>query len=191
MEIPKPIFIREAEPRTYLHKKTGYYYSHPMGIYRCHCGKEYRTCVKAVEAGRIKTCGCIQGSYKHGKSKTSEYKTLVAIKLRCYQLKNKHYKDYGGRGITVCNRWMDKEKGFQNFLEDMGPKTTPKHSIDRIDNNKGYSPENCKWATWTEQANNKRNNLYLEYNGERKTVKEWSVQIGISIELIKHRLKWK
>lgn len=94
------------------------------------------------------------------------------MKQRCYNRAYTQYKDYGMRGIKVCDRWLGPE-GFTNFLKDMGARPDG-CSLDRIDNNGGYSPENCKWSTRTEQANNTRSNHLLEYNGEKHTISEWS-----------------
>lgn len=87
------------------------------------------------------------------KFKTTEYFTWGAIKQRCYNPNHQKFEEYGGRGITVCKRWKDS---FENFLEDMGKKPTPKHTLDRIDNSKGYSPKNCRWVTRSIQGSNRR-----------------------------------
>lgn len=92
-------------------------------------------------------------SEQHGMKKTKEYTSWCLMKRRCFNKKREDYKDYGGRGITVCDEWKNS---FLAFYNDMGPRPTDKHSIDRIDNNKGYYKENCKWSTPTEQARNKR-----------------------------------
>lgn len=94
------------------------------------------------------------------------------------------FKDYGGRGITVCERWGK----FENFLADMGEKPEGM-SLERIDNDQGYNPDNCKWATRIEQANNKRNSVFVEYNGERMTCAQWSKRLGYEPHLISWRLR--
>lgn len=109
---------------------------------------------------------------KHNGSFTKEYKCWSAIKGRCLNPDNEWYHIYGGRGIKICDRWIG-EHGFENFLADMGESPTPKHSLDRIDVNGNYEPSNCRWATWEEQANNKRNNIYIEHNGTTHTLCEW------------------
>ena len=102
------------------------------------------------------------------------------MKNRCYNPQNKFYKDYGGRGITVCSEWLDKKNGHKNFREwalENGWKEG--YSIDRINVNGNYEPSNCRWATPTEQANNRRNNNFVTINGVTKTTTEWAKQIGI------------
>jgi hypothetical protein len=93
------------------------------------------------------------GNPRHNLRKTPEYYVWRNMKSRCYNRSNPNYKNYGGRGITVCDRWLDS---VETFVLDMGQRPTPKHSIDRKDNDKGYTPDNCRWATWTIQANNRR-----------------------------------
>jgi hypothetical protein len=98
------------------------------------------------------------------------------MKRRCLDPKNAGWKNYGGRGIGVCKRW---QRSFDEFLKDMGPRPSPKHSLDRINNNGSYRPANCRWATSIEQARNKYNTRLLTYAGRSLTIKEWAAEIGI------------
>lgn len=139
-----------------------------MGIFQCDCGNKIEVEINCVEGkrGNTRSCGCLgaeqrlKASTTHGRSKrhTEHYPTYSSwqhMKDRCLNPKNKYYNNYGGRGIIVCDRWMK----FENFLEDMGDRTK-ELSLDRIDNNKGYSKENCKWSTRKEQMNNTRRNRH-------------------------------
>lgn len=114
-----------------------------------------------------------------------EYAIWIGMKKRCYNKNDSNYKHYGGRGIVICERWQK----FANFFTDMGPRPTPTHSIDRIDNNKGYSPDNCRWATRSEQANNKSVNRRLEIRGQIKTRAEWAALAGICHRTLITRLR--
>jgi hypothetical protein len=122
----------------------------------------------------------------HGMSNTVEFSTWTDIKSRCYNKNLKHYSRYGGRGIKVCQRWLDS---FENFYKDMGKRPSDNHSIERIDNDGDYSPNNCKWATLIEQANNKRTSHYITIKGKTKTIAEWSKITGLSIAMIWYRIK--
>ena len=118
----------------------------------------------------------------------SEYGPWAAMLSRCRNPNVKHYKNYGGRGVTVDPRWCD-ENGFENFLEDMGPRPSPQHTIERKKNELGYSKDNCVWATRSEQANNKRNNRVITANGETRTAAEWSALTGLPVQTILWRLR--
>jgi Fic family protein len=146
----------------------------------------------SLVSGNTQSCGCYgkslkrPGNVKHLNSKTKEYNTWAALKDRCYNSKNKAFKRYGGRGIIVCDRWLES---FANFLEDMGRKPTPKHSIDRIDNDGNYEPSNCRWATQDEQTNNTSRNVFFSYQGETKSLKEWSKLTSTEYSTLRIRIK--
>jgi hypothetical protein len=108
---------------------------------------------------------------------TPEYTAWDNIKSRCYHETRRDYHRYGGRGIRVCDEWLHD---FEQFYRDMGPKPTPKHQIDRINNDGDYSASNCRWATQIVNANNKRNNVRYCYKGMKKTAMEWAKHLGIS-----------
>jgi hypothetical protein len=114
-----------------------------------------------------------------------------AMMQRCYS-KCKAYPNYGGRGIIVCERWRNPENGLHNFINDMGPRPAKGLTVERIDNDGPYSPENCRWATWHEQAQNTRNCHYIQYHGNRMTLIEWSRKVGIGRQtlLARIRLGW-
>lgn len=159
----------------------------------CDCGKEVIVLGVSLRDGHTESCGCLhrsamQGGTRttHGLSDTSEYHIWASMKERCCNPSNAAYPHYGGRGITICDRWLND---FAVFYMDMGPRPSPKHSLDRIDNDGAYSPDNCRWATRTEQANNKRSNLTLTWNGETHTVSEWAKLIGLSRHIIVGRLR--
>jgi hypothetical protein len=118
-----------------------------------------------------------------------EYEVWRCMRRRCYQPDFDSYPKYGGKGIKVCKRWHN----FGNFMADMGPRPSKRHSIDRLDARKDYSPSNCKWATPIEQASHKSSNVFLKLGGEKLTISEWSRRTGISKQLLRRRhleLKW-
>ncbi len=144
-------------------------------------GKPGHTSDSQREAVRI-------ANTKHGMYGSPEYKTWQGMKQRCYNKSFQQYADYGGRGITVCERWMS----FENFLEDMS-KRPEGMSLDRIDNEKGYSKENCRWTTEYEQKRNTRRNHCITFNGETKCLQDWAESIGIKANTLINRLnrsKW-
>jgi len=114
-----------------------------------------------------------------------EYRVWEEMRARCYNPKHISYKHYGGRGITVCERWHK----YENFLEDVGRKPTPKHSIDRIDNNGNYEPNNVRWANDYQQQRNRTDNRRIEYRGETKTLAEWAEILDVPSSRLQHRLQ--
>lgn len=125
---------------------------------------------------------------RHGLSATGIYSVWIAMKKRCENQHNLDYPYYGGRGIKICERW----KEFTSFLDDMGPRPEGM-TLDRIDPEGDYTPENCRWATRKEQSINKRNNVILTFNGIKKTLPEWAEDIGINIKTLRSRIfesKW-
>ncbi len=112
------------------------------------------------------------------------YGAWAAMLGRCRNPKLPNFPPYGGRGITVCARWLK----FENFLADMGPKPSPDLSLDRIDNNGNYEPSNCRWATPFDQANNRRSTVKIEYLGRRLSVHEWAREVGLKPSTLRFRL---
>jgi hypothetical protein len=162
---------------------------------RCDCGK-----VKSVRAvsllnGDSQSCRCLsaervsQATRTHGDSHTApEYKSWHGMRQRCNNPKSNGYARYGSRGITVCSRW-DGQGGYENFLSDMGRRPSPRHSLDRIDNNGPYSPENCRWAIKKVQSNNRNVSLILTHAGESKALTDWARQLGLPVHTIRGRLR--
>lgn len=123
---------------------------------------------------------------RHGMSHSKEYKSWDAMVQRCTNQNNIGWKNYGGRGIKVCERWM---LSFLTFYEDMGDKPTPSHTLERIDVKGDYSKENCKWATVLEQDNNKRNNKFITHGDLTLTYAQWSRRLGGNPQLVAVRIK--
>jgi hypothetical protein len=128
---------------------------------------------------------------KHGYSRrgheVAEYRIWRNMHVRCENPEHKSFPNYGGRGILVCSRWSGHD-GFEHFFADMGKRPSPSHSIERKKNDESYSPENCRWATWRDQARNRRSNTFLEHEGRRLSVAEWAEESGIDRHIIYGRL---
>lgn len=151
----------------------------------CDCGKETITNGCDIRSGHTKSCGCL--SVKHGQKKNGTTSKIYAVWYhmidRCTNVKSKYYNDYGGRGISVCQRWMK----FENFSEDMG-EVPQGCQIDRIDNNQGYDKENCKWVTPKQQQRNKRSNHLATHNGKTQCLAAWSEEVGINYDTLLSRI---
>lgn len=178
-----------------IKKGTGSYWK-----CKCDCGGYITTSARCLKTGDTKSCGCLfrtkeriamvaENGRKNRRSASSDFAERIAehplyqiwmdMRRRCNN-PNKHaYKYYGGRGIKVCDRW-NGDNGFENFVSDMGERPGKEYSIDRIDVNGDYCPENCRWATMIEQMNNTRRNSYVIYKGKRLSVSEFSRITGIS-----------
>lgn len=130
--------------------------------------------------------GVQNGNYKHGLRYTRLYRIWLQMKNRCFNSKTSRYSDYGGRGITVCDEWKDDFKAFYDWSISHG--YADDLTIDRIENDGDYSPDNCRWATTYEQANNSRHCHYIEYKGEVHSLSEWSRILGVSSHLLSNRI---
>lgn len=125
------------------------------------------------------------GKPTHGLSYQHEYRVWQTMRLRCTDPANPAFENYGGRGITVCERWLNS---VQAFVDDMGPRPSPAHEIDRIDNDRGYEPDNCRWATRTENSRNRRSNRLLSHQGETLTLVEWCERLRLPRSTIQKRI---
>lgn len=162
-------------------------------LVRCKCGNEKSVLEKYLLNGESKSCGCIKHDVIQatpndwgGASKFDSYlyNTWYAMMGRCYKPENSHYPNYGGRGITVCEEWKD----FTIFCKDMSPRPEGM-TIDRKDVNGNYCKENCRWSTPIEQANNRRSNRLVTYNGETKTIAQWSRETGVAKGILRDRIE--
>lgn len=161
-------------------------------ICRCECGVTKAVAMSHLRQGKSKSCGCLDRELAsarattHGMSGTIEYRTWRSMRDRCINPSAAHYDCYGGRGITVCDRWMNS---FENFYPDMGPRPSSSHSIDRIDVNGNYDPANCRWATIKQQRRNTRANTVVCYQGKSVCLAEAAELSGISQYTLSMRLR--
>jgi hypothetical protein len=156
---------------------------------RCRCGTVKWVIFETLRNGSSKSCGCynLERKTKHGEGygQTPEYRAWRSLRGRCLNPRDSHYPDYGGRGITLCKRWHT----YTNFLADMGRRPSSAHSIDRKDNNKGYTPRNCRWATLTQQNRNTRRSVRLRYRGKTRHLMEWAEITGIPYHTLYTRMR--
>ena len=161
---------------------------------RCDCGAFVTHMVGRLTSGNTRSCGCLRRELElagganrtHGKSKTREYRIWKGILARCCNKNTKAYPYYGGRGIKVCPEWRHD---FARFIADMGPSPTHKHTVERIDNNKGYEPSNCRWALHIENCRNTRSIRPVTFGGKTRCLGEWAEISGVPQKVIQQRLR--
>lgn len=147
----------------------------------CKCGKEKPIRLSSLISGCSTTCGC----WRDNRTKTSEYNIWRKVMARCLNPNNDNYHHYGGRGITVCDRWLES---FESFLQDMGPRPSHKHSIERVDVNGNYEPSNCIWADSKTQGRNKRNSVFMVHNGEKVNIKTYCEDNNLNYNTVFSRI---
>jgi hypothetical protein len=163
---------------------------------RCDCGRELVVATNALRTGNTRSCGCLMRdraaqictwrNTSHGESGSPEHVAWLAMKERVRNPNHRQFHNYGGRGIKVCDRWLNS---YENFLADVGRKPTRKHTLDRIDVDGDYEPGNVRWATLAEQQSNKTTNVFVSAFGERLTVSQWARKTGVGRHNISNRLK--
>ena len=174
--------------RVFAKGKSG----HARWLCQCDCGKTYITNSHNLLQGKSTSCGCkrIKSNIKHGdgrhKNRSRLYHVWADMKNRCSSPKCHAYKHYGARGIKVCSEWMEYEP-FRDWSITHG--YADNLTLDRIDVNGDYEPSNCRWATWKQQANNKRGTRKLTYNGKTQSIQEWSEELGIKRTTINNRIR--
>lgn len=159
-----------------------------LWLCQCDCGRQLTVLSNNLSRGYTKSCGCLRHNRlkTHGLSKSRTYAIWRAMRMRCANMKDASYPYYGARGIKVCERW----RSFENFLADMGKRPSPEYSLDRYPDNDGnYEPGNVRWATQKEQSNNTRHNVWIEFNGERRTVRQWAKTMRINECTLHRRLR--
>lgn len=162
---------------------------------RCDCGASRLVSTSLLMSGLCNACSvCSEHSRRekhviHGGARREKkhplYSTWSGMKQRCNDPNHKEYKRYQLRGITVCERWSS----FANFVEDVGSKPSSKHTLERIDNDRGYEPGNVRWATMTEQGRNMRSNHIIEFRGRSKCLQDWANELKVEQSLLRYRLK--
>lgn len=158
----------------------------------CECGNIVEVNCNQLKQGKTKSCGCYhleqvsKAHVKHEKRNTKLYSVFASMKQRCYNKNNTRYKHYGGRGIKICDEWLNDFMTFYDWAMNNGYKEGL--SIDRIDNNKGYSPNNCHWVTNKENVNNRRNTKYITYKGITKPLADWCDILKINYDTLYSRI---
>lgn len=164
--------------------------NHPVWYCECSCGNCLRVFGPSLASGNTSSCGCYKSETLVARalpySGTTEHIIWKGMKQRCSDPGHVRYDLYGGRGIKVCDRWLDS---FETFYADMGPRPSTRHSIDRINSNGNYEPSNCRWATIFEQANNVKSNKIVTFNGESDTLANWCRRLDVPYARVQNRLR--
>lgn len=182
------LYVESYEPRSRRLRTS------PTFACRCECGSPVRVIASnLVRPNGTKSCGCLaaemssQRRTTHGMSNSPEWLAWKNMKSRCYENNHQAFKRYGGRGVTVCQRWLES---FEAFFQDVGRRPSPGHSLDRFpDNNGNYEPGNVRWATRIEQQNNTRSNRTITVDGVTLTVSQWAKRAGMRVGTVFRRLK--
>lgn len=163
--------------------------NHVLYRCKCSCGTEKIILGRSLRSGRSSSCGCMASikKTKHNMNRTTEYKTWSSLKQRCYNKNDSKYKDWGGRGIKVCDRWINS---FENFFEDMGYKPSKSHSIERINNDGDYEPSNCIWADKKTQARNRRSSTKILHENKIIDIFLFSEKMNLSVSGARKRI-WR
>ena len=174
-------------------KRVGSIGNTSLWLCQCDCGKSHTVRLSNLTSGNTKSCGCLKNEQllTSGSAYEKLYKSWLRMKQRCFDKNTKDYKNYGGRGITVCDEWIHDYENFRNWAYSNGYDDTLsglKCSLDRIDVNGNYEPNNCRWVDVKVQMNNTRSNHYIVLNGEKRTVQQWSEVTGISRSTINRRI---
>lgn len=169
---------------------------HAAWLCECQCGQTVRVTSSNLRSGTTQSCGCLnrervsvalkQSSTIHGMRYTRVYNVWLNMKQRCTNPNNDHFPAYGGRGITVCQRWMES---FEAFYEDMGDPPSDDHTIDRKNVHGSYEPSNCRWATREMQTSNTQRSVMLTYMDKTQTAKQWAIELGIPPRTVARRAR--
>lgn len=172
------VFIKAIHEKGYL-----------KWVCRCDCGKIHAMVPSNIRTGRAKSCGCWKRTKRTPLVIRQVRHCWGSMIHRCHCENDPYYHNYGGRGISVCERWRNS---LTDFAADMGPRPSPKHEIDRINNNGNYEPGNCRWATRIEQSRNRRDNQWIEFGGRRMIAADWAKELGLasSASITKRIARW-
>lgn len=189
-----PIAGGQRYGRLTVIERVGSQDGHSLWRFRCDCGTEITITANRARRRNNRSCGCLRreimtrlgkSNTTHGLSRRPEHAIWSGMHQRCADHRHPTYASYGGRGITVCDRWQT----FENFYADMGPRPTPAHTIDRKDNDRGYDPENCRWITRSQQSRNTSRNIIVLWRGQRMCLKDAAALTNISYNTVKERVR--